>query len=294
MKKFILLVSFAFACQNQLTAQIIGPVKETYNVTVIRQDDYNNSTQPGYAPTTITLDMRIASSPQSGPTPQSKPFGANNNSPQIYTFPLYVFSLPGSPPNIKYVRVSSNDVIFSNPQLISGYYPLSTVVGSHTTISDPYMIAYNPPPGQYGYGVDLYCTAPNQYTMRVTKFLCHICVPPDTPVSKVTNPQNDVTLVPNPSMGFSELQYKASGKETISINVADMNGRIVRAYTIDIEAGLNKLPIDLQNQLGGNLHRSMEVQCRNKRKSKTNEKIISIACILFQAPAFLQEFFNIY
>jgi hypothetical protein len=109
---------------------------------------------------------------------------------------------------------------------------------------------YDPYPGKYGYGVDIYCNAPNKYTIRVTKFLCHICIRP--PVSKNGNLQsNDPILVPNPSIGLSELYYTAVDRETISINVVDINGKVVRAYTTDIEAGLNKLSVDLQNSLGG-------------------------------------------
>jgi hypothetical protein len=246
MKKFILFLTFALVCQNQLNAQKIitdpgtigtAPVPK-YNITVTRQDDFSPTT-PGYAPTTINLEIK------KGSNSQFNAFGPGAL-PGIYTFPISI-SLPGFPPPVTYVKVTSTDSVY--PTLFSAYYPLSTVVGSHTTISDPNMIVYEPYPGQYGYGVDLYCTAPNQYTMRVTKFLCYICVRP--PVSKTANPQNSAVLVPNPSMGFSELHYTASGKETISINVADMNGKIVRAYTTDIEAGLNKLPIDIQNQLGG-------------------------------------------
>lgn len=237
MKKIILLLAFLLVCQNQFMAQIIiGPV-ETYKATFTRHDDY----VPGniaYANTTLTLEIKTGVT-----APQFNSFPPNSITSKDYAFPSFVTSS-----QVTYVKVTFNDLV--SPSLFSGYYPLSTVVGSHTTISDPNMIVYDPYPGKYGYGVDIYCNAPNQYTIRVTKFLCHICIRP--PVSKNGNLQSDNTvLVPNPSMGFSELYYTAADKETISINVVDINGKVVRAYTTDIEAGLNKLPIDLKNSLGG-------------------------------------------
>ena len=237
MKKIILLLTFLLVCHNQLMAQIIiGPV-ETYKVTFTRHDDYI----PGniaYANTTLTLEIKTGVS-----APQFNSFIPNSITSKDYAFPSFTTSS-----QVAYVKVKFNDVV--SPELASGYYPLSTVVGSHTTISDPNLIAYQPTYSGYGYGVDIYCNAPNQYTIRVTKFLCYTCTRPT--VSKNGNLQSDNTvLVPNPSMGFSELYYTAADKETISINVADINGKVVRAYTTDIEAGLNKLPIDLKNSLVG-------------------------------------------
>ncbi|ASK29368.1 hypothetical protein CEY12_04310 [Chryseobacterium sp. T16E-39] len=238
MKKIILLLCFVFICQNQLAAQIIiGPV-ETHNVAFTRHDDYS----PGdiaYANTTLTLEVKTGVT-----SPQFNSFPANNFTPKNYAFPSLT-----SASQVTYVRVTFNDLVYPNPSLFSGYYPLSTVVGSHTTISDPNLVVYDPYPGRYGYGVDIYCVSPNQYTIRVTKFLCYICVRP--PVSKMAGPQKDIALVPNPSMGESELYYTAEGRETLSVNVTDINGKIIKIYTKDVEAGLNKIPIDIQNHLSG-------------------------------------------
>ena len=259
MKKLLLFLTFVFIVQNQLTAQIvIGPV-ETYNVAFTRHDDYQLGNN-GYAPTTVTLEIKTGATP-----PQFNTFPPDNYAPKNYAFPSFTTSS-----QVTYVKVTFNDYVYPNPSLFSGYYPLSTTVGSHTTISDPNLVVYDPYPGRYGYGVDLYCTAPNQYTIRVTKFLCHICVRPDTPVSKTANAQNNVSLVPNPSMGFSELYYTATDKETISINVVDVNGKIVRAYTTDVEAGLNKLPIDIQRQLGG----TYIVQWKSSKGTSGNLKLM--------------------
>ncbi|WP_318847147.1 T9SS type A sorting domain-containing protein [Chryseobacterium sp. JV558] len=215
---------------------IIGPV-ETYKATFTRHDDYGQG-HIAYANAALTLEINTGVS-----APQSNLFPPNNITSKDYAFPSFTTSS-----QVTYVKAKLNDL--GGAQLVSGYYPLSTVVGSHTTISDPNLIAYQPTYSGYGYGVDIYCDAPNQYTIRVTKFLCYTCVRPT--VSKNGNLQSDNTvLVPNPSMGFSELYYTAADKETISINVVDINGKVVRAYTTDIEAGLNKLPIDLKNSLGG-------------------------------------------
>lgn len=246
MKKLILFLSFIFIGQNQLAAQTvitdpgtIGTVPErTYNITVTRDDGIAENI-PGHAHTGITLEIKIGSTSRSN----SPVFAPDVISSRTYNFPV-TLSLPGFPPPVRYAKVT-----FSYPLgLSSGYYALTTTVGDHTTISSD--IYY---PGQFGYGVALYCIAPNQYTMKVTRFECYLCVPPGggTTLSKTAISQNDTTLVPNPSNGFSELYYTAIDKETISINVSDMNGKIVNTYSKDIEAGLNKLPIDIQKHLGG-------------------------------------------
>lgn len=236
MKKILLLLSFVLVCQNQLTAQVITPVIDNYNISVTRNDIYTPGV-PGYVNSSATLYIKI------GSNERQNSFSTTEFTPKNYNFPIsYVF--PGTPPLTRYVKVT-----FSSPFLYSGYYPLTTTVGSQTNIAaDPNLIDYN---GQFGYGVVLTCTAPNQYNMRVTRFECHLCIPGGGTVSKKANIQAETALVDRPDMGISELYYTAVNKEKISISVVDIHGKIVRAYATDIEAGLNKLPIDLQNQLGG-------------------------------------------
>lgn len=245
MKKNLLLLLVMLVCQSQLSAQFTGPGVFTYDITVIRDDDYS----PGhvaYANASVKLDIKI------GATEMSKTFAQihtpTNPNPisQNYTFPVLLQS-PGTPALIKYAKVS-----FTYPSnLFGGYYPLPTTIGDHVTIAEPCMIDYD---AQYGYGVGIYYTAPNQYTMKVTKFTCYLCIRPIDGcgiASKNVNPNREVTLVPNPSIGLSELYYTSTGKETISLNVTDLNGKVIKAYTIDTRAGLNKLSIDLQNQIEG-------------------------------------------
>jgi hypothetical protein len=239
MKKILLLLSFVFICQDQLTAQKNTVPAPTYNITVTRNDIFSENV-PGHAHTSVTFDMKIGSNERF-----NSPFPPDVATSKVYTFPI-AFVFPGNPPPTKYGKVS-----FSNPStLYSGYYPLPTVVGDHTTIpSDPTMIYY---PGQFGYGVDITCIAPNQYLLGVTRFECYICTPPGGgTVSKQAISQPKTALVDNSAMGISELYYTASDKETISVSVIDLHGKTVRAYTTDIQAGLNKLPVDLQNNLGG-------------------------------------------
>lgn len=233
MKKFILLLSFVFVCYNQLAAQIISPVKDTYNITVTRNDVYTPGI-PGYADTDVTLYIKIASNEQ------LNTFARNQITTKNYTFPV-IYSTIGTPPPVRYVKLN-----FNNPILSSGYYALTTTVGDHTTILP---VTYYP--GQFGYGVTLYCTAPNQYNMRVTRFECNVCTPGGgTTVSKATS-NKDTALLTNPSMGLTELYYTAADNETVSINIIDLNGKVVKTYTREVTAGANKLPIDIQNNLEG-------------------------------------------
>jgi len=239
MKKFLLLLSFVLICQNQLSAQkntVPGP---TYNIVVTR-DDLFQHTIPGHAHTSVTVDLKIGSTERT-----NTPFLPDVATSKVYNFPV-VFVLSGNSPPTRYAKVT-----FSNtPPLFSGYYPLTTVVGDHTTIaSDPTMIDYT---GQFGYGVDITCTGPNQYTISAARFECYRCVPPigkNTIAGKINTPAT--ALVDNPALGISEIYYTASDKETISVNVVDLHGKTVRSYTTDIPAGLNKLPVDLQNNLSG-------------------------------------------
>lgn len=240
MKKIFLLLFFVLIYQNQLTAQIISPVKETYNINVTRSDGFAHNVPniPGHAHTDINLFIKI------GSNEVFKTFAKDVSSSTAYTFPI-IYVIGGNPTPVKYVKVTFGPL----SPLQSGYYPLTTTVGSHTTIpSEPSMINYNE---QFGYGVDITCTAPNQYIMNVTRFECYICTPGGGTVSKQAVLQPKTALVDNSAMGISELYYTAAGKETISVSVIDIHGKTVRAYTTDIEIGLNKLPIDLQNYLGG-------------------------------------------
>ncbi|MET3036886.1 T9SS type A sorting domain-containing protein [Chryseobacterium sp. NRRL B-14859] len=237
MKKFILLLFLLFIYHTNITAQsIINPL--TYDLTVTRSDDYTVG-HIAHANASVKVDIKI------GPNEQNKTFPPSNTTPQIYQFPL-IATLPGTPPLTQYVKVS-----FTYPSyLFSGYYPLPTTVGDFVNISDPCLIDYN---AQYGYGVAIFYSAPGKYTVKVTKFTCYLCIPSGNCgiLTKAAKTEQRVSLVPNPSMGFSEILYTANAKETVSISVADLNGKVIKAYTIDVREGLNKLPVDIENSLKG-------------------------------------------
>ncbi|WP_084681468.1 T9SS type A sorting domain-containing protein [Chryseobacterium soli] len=241
MKKIFLLLYLMLICPNQLSAQFGGGNPLTYDITFIRDDDYNSADQP-YVSANLTLSVKI------GTTEISKtylPIHTPSNpgsTPQNYTFPVTVGTQP-----IRYAKVT-----FTQPSnLYSGYYPLPTTIGDHVMLSDPCLIDYD---WQYGYGVGITCTGVNKYRITPTKFTCNLCIRPVQgcgSIAKNTTLQQQVSLAPNPTMGFSELHYTATEKETVSISVSDFNGKIITAYTIDLREGLNKLPIDLQSSLGG-------------------------------------------
>ncbi|WP_172282516.1 T9SS type A sorting domain-containing protein [Chryseobacterium sp. LAM-KRS1] len=235
MKKLILFLSFMSFFQSQIIAQIIAPVRDTYNITFTRDDNFIGETVPGHAHTNVTLDIKI------GSNIRTNTFLPDVVSSKDYNFPV-IYLLPGSPAPVTYVNVT-----FSTPSLQSGYYELGTHVGDETII--PPVTYYT---GQFGYGVAITCIATNKYLMRITRFECNLCIPGGgIPVTKTANPQNTPQIAPNPSMGLSELYYTAAGKETVSINIADINGKTINAYSKDLEAGLQKLPIDIQNHLSG-------------------------------------------
>lgn len=246
MKKIILLLFFCFFCQNQLYAQFGGGNNPSYNIDV-KRTSYFNSTDAHYAGATAKLDIKI------GTTENSKsfaPVGTNNPLTQYYEFPLFITG-----PATRYAKISFNDP--NNPfigyYLYSGYYILPTTIGDHITISELCMIDYDK---QFGYGATITLTDTNKYEMLITKFLCNVCIRPNPPcgiaTKNTTTPQQPtISLVPNPSIGLSELNYVAIEKENISINVTDLNGKPVKAYTTDVRPGLNKLSIDLQGFLPG-------------------------------------------
>ena len=247
----------ALFCSTALSAQITVitdpgvpsvPVSGT-KVNVTRQ--FVGANVPGFVPSPVSLEIK------SGSTPETKVFTTTQTDPHIYTFPL-LFSLPGYPPAIRTFKV-----YFPNPGLTSKYYPVPTAIGGSTTIipgcwspdMDRGLFYDIGPTNSYGYGVTLTRTASTEYLLQCTKFLCNVCQPCPPVISTMsksnTAEQNKAKLYPNPSNGLSELLYTASGRETITVMVADIAGRTVYGYKTDIEAGAAKLPIDIQTSLSG-------------------------------------------
>lgn len=245
MKKIIFFLLLIFISNDLLAQTGIGGgtvPAPTYDITVIRNDIFGEGI-PGHAHIPVTLDIKIGSTVKTNsflPEP-------NSNVPKTYTFPVTA-SLPGFPPPKRYVRMSAF------PGRYSQYYELSTVIGSHTTISadDTNLIFYNGQTGLYGYGADVYCTGTNQYTISIARFECYFCPPPGGGIiTKTANPQKETALAPNPSKGLTEFNYIATDRETININVADINGKIVEKFSIEAQLGINRIPIDIQKQLQG-------------------------------------------
>lgn len=233
MKKVILLFAILFACQSQLSAQGTTVPAPTYNISVIRDDVFNPG-QGGYAGVGARLFIKISA------TERDNYFSQTDASVKNYNFPI-IYPLPGSPQPVRYVKVS-----FDNPAMSSGYYPLTTTVGDHTTIPP---VTFTP--GQFGYGVEVYCTGPNQYTMMVARFECYFCPPGGGTASKSEDALIATALAPNPTKGLTYLYYTATERETMSVSVADINGKMVRTYKEDLQTGRNKVTIDLENHLAG-------------------------------------------
>jgi len=250
MKKIILLFSILFVCQNQLSAQKV-PARDTYNITVTRDDLFNPGI-PGYADTGTTLFIKI------GSNEQNAFFSQTDGSAKNYTFPV-IYTLPGGTPPVRYVKVG-----FNNPILSTGYYPLTTTIGDHTTI--PPVVYLD----QFGYGVDIYCTGTNQYTMMVARFECYNCTPDGGTSSKKANILVASALAPNPTRGSTNLFYTATDKETISISVIDINGKAVETYRENLQTGTNKIPINLEKHSAG----TYIVKWQSSTGKNGNQKII--------------------
>ena len=254
-KKTGFLLAATVFCSTALSAQFV-PVNPSGTTVSVKREDQSPvplPNAPGYVPSPVSLEFKT------GTIVEKKDFPAGQITSQNFLLPD-VFTTVGSPPVIRTFKV-----YFSNPGLTSRYYPIPMAVGGATTIIPgcwtPEMdrglfhdIGSN---NSYGYGVTLTRTTSTAYLLQCTKFLCHICDttpcnPPTLTASKSsTSGQNKAKLYPNPSNGLSELSYTASGRETITVIVADIAGRTVYGYKTDIEAGAAKLPIDIQTSLSG-------------------------------------------
>ncbi|WP_343657805.1 T9SS type A sorting domain-containing protein [Chryseobacterium sp.] len=259
-KKIALLIIVAVFCSTVLNAQFV-PVNPSGTTVHVKREDQSPvplPNAPGYVPSPVSLEFKT------GSIVEVRNFPAGQITTQNFLLPD-VFTTIGSPPVIRTFKVS-----FSNPGLTSRYYPIPMAVGGATTIipgcwspeMDPGLFHYggpntiNNPAASYGYGVTLTRKSTTDYLLQCTKFLCAICdINPCSSITSTFNKssvgQNKAKLYPNPSNGLSELLYTASGKETITVIVADIAGRTVYGYKTDIEAGAAKLPVDIQTSVSG-------------------------------------------
>ncbi|KAA2220711.1 T9SS type A sorting domain-containing protein [Chryseobacterium sediminis] len=246
-----LLIAVLFSGETFKAQKIIDPFPYTYDIVVKRQDSFWKEVS-GHVHSDALLEMKI------GPNALQKNFIKDVEiASQTYSFPL-VATLPGAPPITQTFKIH-----FPSPGLTSLYYPIPTAVGGSTTIipgcwtpeMDRGLYHDTGTTTSYGYGVTLTRTASAEYILQCTQFSCYICqpCPPVIPTFSKSNSaqQNKTKLYPNPSSGFSELEYTASGKETITVMVTDIAGKTLYGYKTDIEAGVNKLPIDLQKGVSG-------------------------------------------
>jgi len=245
------LLASAVFCSTVLSAQFVPVDPSGTKVNVKREDSFLSSNTPGNVPSSVSLEFKT------GSISETRSFPEGQISNRNYTLP-YIFTPVGQPPIVHTFKV-----YFPYPGLTSRYYPIPTAIGGSTTIIpgcwSPEMdrgLFYDiGPTNSYSYGVTLTRTASTEYLLQCTKFLCHICqpCPPVIPTSSTskTTVQNKAKLYPNPSSGFSELEYNASGNETITVMVTDIAGKTVYGYKTDIASGLNKMPIDIQNAVSG-------------------------------------------
>ncbi|NIF06258.1 T9SS type A sorting domain-containing protein [Chryseobacterium sp. Tr-659] len=250
--KTSLFLLLAVLCSGVLSAQFVPVNPSGTKVNVIRQDGATSLNIPGYVPSAVSLEFKT------GTIVESKSFPQGQVTTHNYLLPD-VFTTIGQPPIVRTFKV-----YFPNPGLTSRYYPIPMAIGGSTTIipgcwtaeMDRGLFYYIGPNGSYGYGVTLTRTTSTEFLLQCTKFLCYICDNPCPPIVSTMGKsnrteQNKAKLYPNPSSGFSELEYTASGRETITVMVTDIAGKTLYGYKTDIEAGVNKLPIDLQKGLAG-------------------------------------------
>ncbi|WP_343658884.1 T9SS type A sorting domain-containing protein [Chryseobacterium sp.] len=258
--KTSLFILWAVFCSNALNAQLV-PVNPSGTIVKIeRRDQSFSANDPGYVPSTVSLEFKT------GTIVESKSFIQGQMTAQNFLLPD-VFTTIGQPPVLRTFKV-----YFSNPGLTSRYYPIPTAIEGSTTIIpgcwspelDAGLFHYGGPNttnhvNSFGYGATLTRKAATLYYLHCTKYICALCdTNPCSPMistfSKNATEQNKAKLYPNPSSGFSELEYTASGNETITVMVTDIAGKTVYGYKTDIASGLNKLPIDIQNAVSGNYY----------------------------------------
>lgn len=261
-KKIALLIIVAVFCSTVLNAQFV-PVNPSGTTVHVKREDQSPvplPNAPGYVPSPVSLEFKT------GSIVEVRNFPAGQITTQNFLLPD-VFTTIGQPPVLRTFKV-----YFSNPGLTSRYYPIPTAIEGSTTIIpgcwspefDAGLFHYGGPNttnhvNSFGYGVTLTRKAATLYYLHCTKYICALCdTNPCTPMistfSKNAAEQNKAKLYPNPSSGFSELEYTASGNETITVMVTDIAGKTVYGYKTDIASGLNKLPIDIQNAVSGNYY----------------------------------------
>lgn len=218
------------------------PSPDTYNISVQKLEGFGH-TQGGHAHSPATFEIKI------GSNTRNHYFNADAGETFDYNFPKTI-SLPGFPAPARNFKVQ-----YYTPNLISGEYPLPTAIGGETMVypSDPGM-TYGSGPGAYGYGVTVKRIATNQYTFTTARFECYWC-PGYIPTSGTANisleNNNQPVLFPNPGNGYAHLEYNAATNDKFTVRVTDINGKIVHMYTTDLQAGSNRLPVDISNAATG-------------------------------------------
>jgi len=242
-------------CNTTLNAQIITADPGVPSVPSANKVKITRAT--GNLPSPVELQIKSGSITESHTFLQNQNPPNSNTNTYTYTFPI-LYTFPGNPPVVRTFRV-----YFSNPGLISRYYPIPTAIGGSTTIIPGFQTSEMDrglwycagPDTSFGYGVILTRTASTEYILECTKFFCYDCAPCPpliiTSGKQNATGQNTVKLYPNPSNGYAELEYNATGKENITVMVANSAGKTVYGFKTDIESGLNKLPIDIQNETSG-------------------------------------------
>lgn len=230
MKQFLISVFTSLSLFGaSAQAQIVGPI-ETYDVFVQRLESYVHGT-PGHAHSNAILDITIAA------TTKSASFAVDVNETKKYTFPTFVTGPVTRNFKISYPSVS----------LYSGSYPLPTIIGGETMIYPSELYSSS---GGYGYGVVLKCVATNQFTFTTTQFNAGM-ISASTTLKTTSGDQVQATLYPNPGNGYAHLEYNAATNDKFTVRVTDINGKMVHMYTTDLQAGSNRLPVDISNAATG-------------------------------------------
>ncbi|RYF99384.1 MAG: T9SS type A sorting domain-containing protein [Chitinophagaceae bacterium] len=62
--------------------------------------------------------------------------------------------------------------------------------------------------------------------------------------ANIVNTQSAISVYPNPSVSYSNLEYKLTAQSDVAIKVFDKNGRTVRAYNLKKQAkGVNRMVV---------------------------------------------------
>ncbi|OJV53607.1 MAG: hypothetical protein BGO31_01730 [Bacteroidetes bacterium 43-16] len=230
MKKIFFSI-FAFVSLSSISSH--AQLTPIYNYDVQRLETYTHGT-PGHAHSDAVFELKI------GASSIAQSYGYHTDDTRNYNF---------SPSSIGPVITYSFKVSYPAASISSGYYPLPLSIGGETVIYayDPGMYNFL---GRYGFSVVVKRISSTQFTFKTTQFNSGI-ISASTTLKTTGGDQVQATLFPNPGNGYAHLEYNAAANDQLTVRVTDINGKFISMYRTDLQAGSNRLPVDISNAAAG-------------------------------------------